>query len=223
MKTLVIMHVASEGPGTLGTFLESVSIDIVTARLYAGDRLPDDPRVYDAVISMGGPMNVYDEDAYPFLRDETLFLQKAISSEVPVMGICLGAQMIAKAAGARVIRSPQKEVGWRKVVLTAEGRLDSLFQGLPAVLDVLQWHEDMFEVPEGGELLASSEACPHQAFRYRSAVGLQFHVEVTEEILSDWFEDSAQHDEVVTGFRLLEKELAGHSLRMYRNFLSLIR
>jgi len=223
MKTLVIMHVASEGPGTLGTFLESVSIDIVTARLYAGDRLPDDPRVYDAVISMGGPMNVYDEDAYPFLRDETLFLQKAISSEVPVMGICLGAQMIAKAAGARVIRSPQKEVGWRKVVLTAEGRRDSLFQRLPAVLDVLQWHEDMFEVPEGGELLATSEACPHQAFRYRSAVGLQFHVEVTEEILSDWFEGSAQHDKVITGFRLIGNELAGHSLRMYRNFLSLIR
>jgi len=222
LRTLVIMHAASEGPGTLGTFLESVAAKIFTARLYAGDRLPPDPRLCDAIISMGGPMNVYEEDVYSFLRDETLFLQKAILFGVPVLGICLGAQMIAKATGALVIKSPQKEVGWGKVALTSQGRRDPLFRGLPKVLNVFQWHEDMFEIPDGGELLATSGPCPHQAFRYRTAVGLQFHVEVTEEILSDWFEDSAQHEEVIAGFRLLEDQLAEQALRIYRNFLNLI-
>ncbi|MBM3299292.1 MAG: gamma-glutamyl-gamma-aminobutyrate hydrolase family protein, partial [Deltaproteobacteria bacterium] len=102
MKILVMIHVESEGPGTLGTFLESVGAQLVTTRLYASEPLPANAGEFDAVLSMGGPMNVYQEDAYPFLKQETAFLQDAVSADVPVLGVCLGAQMIAKACGARV-------------------------------------------------------------------------------------------------------------------------
>jgi len=223
MKALIIMHVESEGPGTLGTFVESQGMQPAFARLYAGDDLPQDLSGLDAVISMGGPMNVYEEDEYPFLRDETLFLHKAVSANMPVMGICLGAQMIAKASGALVTKSPQKEVGWCKVSLTEEGRGDILFQGLPDELDVLQWHGDMFHIPEGGTLLATSDACPHQAFRIRNAFGLQFHVEVTPEILSQWFEGTAELDEILAAYGGLNKDLATCAERMYRNFLGILR
>ena len=223
MKVLVIMHVESEGPGTLGTFFETLNAEIHTVRLYAGHSLPADAREFQAVISMGGPMNVYEEDEYPFLRDETLFLRKAVEADVPVMGICLGAQMIAKASGAAVTKSPEEEVGWGKVSLTEAGRGDLLFQGLPESFDVLQWHGDMFHVPEGGKLLAFSGPCPHQAFRYRNAFGLQFHLEVTREILEEWFANSPQLPEIIAGYKDREPDLIANAQTMYRNFLTLIR
>ncbi len=223
MKILVIMHVESEGPGTLGTFFEGLNAEIHTIRLYAGHSLPADPREFDAVVSMGGPMNVYEEDEYPFLKDETLFLRKAVDADLPVMGICLGAQMIAKAAGALVTKSPEEEVGWGNVRLTEAGRRDLLLRGLPETFDVLQWHGDMFHIPDGGVLLASSGPCPHQAFRYRNAFGLQFHLEVTREILEEWFADSPELPEIILGYKERESDLTDHCQTMYRNFNTLIR
>jgi GMP synthase (glutamine-hydrolysing) len=223
MKVLVIMHVESEGSGTLGTFFHSMNADVRTARLYAGDVLPPSPDDIDAVISMGGPMNVYEEDKYPFLRDETAFLAAAINADKPVIGICLGAQMIAKALGAQVTKSPVKEVGWGKVTLSEDGRRDALFHGLPEALDVLQWHEDMFHIPEGGKLLAYSDDCPHQAFRYRNALGLQFHLEVTAEILLEWFSDSPDRDVIIRRYKELEPDLLERADVLYRNFSALIR
>ena len=223
MNILVIMHVESEGPGTLGTFFETVNAEIHTVRLYAGHSLPTDPSTFDAVVSMGGPMNVYEEGQYPFLKDETVFLRKALDANLPMMGICLGAQMIAKAADAAVTKSPEEEVGWGNVRLTDAGRRDVLFQGLPESFDVLQWHGDMFHIPEGGKLLASSGPCPNQAFRYRNAFGLQFHLEVTSDIIQEWFADSAQLAEILQGYEERELRLTRHSQTMYKNFLTLIR
>jgi GMP synthase (glutamine-hydrolysing) len=223
MKVLVMMHVESEGPGTLGAFFQSISADIRTVRLYGGDILPAGPDDVDAIVSMGGPMNVYEEDKYPFLLDETNFLRGAIHAGKPVIGICLGAQMIAKALGAQVTKSPVKEVGWGKVTLSDDGRSDALFQGLPETLDVLQWHEDMFQIPEGGKLLAYSEGCPHQAFRYRNALGLQFHLEVTAEILSEWFSDSPDRDGIVQQYKVLESDLLERAEMLYKNFNGLIK
>ncbi len=148
MTVLIIVHVESEGPGTLGSFLDSSGVTVRLARVYSGERLPENIDGLQAIISMGGPMNVYEENEYPFLRDETILLRKAIAANLPVLGICLGAQMIAKASGARVVRSPKEEIGWGKVFLTDAGRSDLLFSGVPATLDVLQWHGDMFEIPE---------------------------------------------------------------------------
>jgi GMP synthase (glutamine-hydrolysing) len=225
MKIMVIMHVESEGPGSLGTFLDSVGAEIVTVRMYAGDNLPSDLNGFYAVVSMGGPMNVYEEGAYPFLKDETAFLRRAVEADLPALGICLGAQMLAKAAGARVTKSPNKEIGWGQVTLTDGGKADTLFKGLPATFDVLQWHGDMFHIPSNGVLLASSTDCPHQAFRYRNALGLQFHLEVTEKILSDWFADSREVKlyDVMTRFREVEKGLEQNARTVYGNFVELIR
>ena len=131
MTVLIIVHVDSEGPGTLGGFLDSSGDTVCLARVYSGERLPENIDGLQAIISMGGPMNVYEENEYPFLRDETILLQKAIAANLPVLGICLGAQMIAKATGARVVRSPKEEIGWGKVFLTEAGRSDLLFSGGP--------------------------------------------------------------------------------------------
>jgi GMP synthase (glutamine-hydrolysing) len=222
MNALIIVHVESEGPGTLGAFLESSGAGVRLARVYTGERLPENIDGLNAIISMGGPMNVYEEQEYPFLKDETTLLQKAIASNLPVLGICLGAQMIAKASGARVVRSPKEEVGWGKVFVTDAGRSDLLFSGLPATLDVLQWHGDMFEIPEAGALIATGDDCPHQAFRYRNAFGLQFHVEVTRDILADWFKDLPDLDRILRRYDELKPVLNKHAGQIFKNFMSII-
>ncbi len=223
MTVLIIVHVESEGPGTLGAFLESSGATVRPARVYAGEPLPENIDDLDAIISMGGPMNVYEEDKCPFLRDETILLQKAIEANRPVLGICLGAQMIAKASGARVVRSPKEEIGWGKIFVTDMGREDLLFSGLPATLDVLQWHGDMFEIPEAGALIATGDDCPNQAFRYRNAFGLQFHVEVTGEILAEWFKDSPDLDKILRTYDQLKPEFDRHAQQIFKNFVSTIR
>ncbi len=223
MNVLIIVHVESEGPGTLGVFLVSAGATLRMARLYAGDSVPESIDGLDAVVSMGGPMNVYEEEEYPFLSHETTLLRKAIDAGRPVLGVCLGAQMIAKACGARVIKSPKEEVGWGQIFLTDAGKEDVLFTGLPPTLGVLQWHEDMFEIPEAGSLIATGNDCPHQAFRYRNAFGLQFHVEVTRDILADWFKDSPDLDAILRRHKELKPDLDRHAERMYGNFLGLIR
>lgn len=222
MNVLIIMHVESEGPGTLGAFLESQGARLNTARLYAGQPLPRNALDFDAIISMGGPMNVYEEDKYPFLRKEVDLLRRAVSERVPTLGICLGAQMIARASGAMVTRSPKKEVGWGKVLLTTKGKSDPVFRGLPPTLEVLQWHEDMFHIPERGTLLATSEDCPHQAFRIANAVGLQFHVEVTRGMIEDWFSCSPDLPAILKRFDALERNLNRHAGILYKNFVNLI-
>jgi len=223
MSVLIIVHVESEGPGTLGSFLDSSGITVHLASVYSGERLPENIDGLQAIISMGGPMNVYEENEYPFLRDETILLQKAIAANLPVLGICLGAQMIAKATGARVVRSPKEEIGWGKVFLTEAGQSDLLFSGVPETLDVLQWHGDMFEIPEDGALIATGNDCPNQALRYRNAFGLQFHVEVTREILADWFKDSPNLEEILRRYDELKPDLDRHAQQIYNNFISLIR
>lgn len=222
MNIVIATHVESEGPGSLGTFLEAEGARLRVVRLYDGDKLPEQVAGVDAVVSMGGPMNVYEEDKYPYLRDETDFLRRAIDAGIPVLGVCLGAQMIAKAAGAQVTRSPKEEVGWGMVHVTDAGYADVLFQGLPRDLEVFQWHGDMFHIPENGTLLADGADCPHQAFRIRNAFGLQFHVEVTADILSEWFADSPDKSAILDRYARVKQELEMNAKKMYTNFLGLL-
>lgn len=221
-KVLILLHAEPEGPGSLGPFLDAWSGQVEALRLFDGERIRLEPDDLAAAVSMGGPMNVYEEDRYPFLREETVFLRRAVEAGLPVLGVCLGAQMIAKACGARVRKSPQKEVGWFDVFLTRAGRLDPLFSGLPETFGVLQWHEDMFEVPRGGRLLASAAGCPHQAFRYRNAYGLQFHVEVTREMVSEWFAGREEGPGILEEFDRRQQTLAALAERIYANFWSLV-
>jgi GMP synthase (glutamine-hydrolysing) len=222
MNILIVMHVESEGPGSLGTFLQAEGARLHVVRLHDGDTLPEHVEGLDAVISMGGPMNVYEEEKYPYLRDETIFLRKAIDAGLPILGVCLGAQMIAKASGAQVTRSPKEEVGWGLVHVTDAGSSDVLFHGLPRTLEVFQWHGDMFHIPETGTLLADGTDCPHQAFRVRNAFGLQFHVEVTADILADWFADSPEKVKILDRYDQVKQELEMNAKKMYTNFSSFV-
>ncbi|OPY64575.1 MAG: GMP synthase (glutamine-hydrolyzing) [Syntrophorhabdus sp. PtaU1.Bin050] len=188
-KVLVVKHVSNEGPGLIRTFFEGQGWPVELVDMSSGGRLPDSLEGIGAVIMLGGPMNAYEEDMYPFLQSEDRFIGDLIRQEIPFMGICLGAQLLAKACRANVFRANSEEIGWHEVKLTKEGARDILFHSLPHRLKVFQWHEDTFEIPEGGVLLAQAQSCTNQAFRVgRNAYGLQFHIEVTPDMVSSWME-----------------------------------
>lgn len=194
-EIIALQHIGIEGPGTMGDFFNSTAWRLLILDVSNGDALPENLEDIQAVISLGGPMNVYEEDKYPFLKDEDDFLRKAVREEIPVLGICLGAQLLAKACGAKVRKASVEEIGWKKVNLTEAARGDPLFQGLYSPLNVFQWHQDSFEIPEGGLHLAESQACRNQAFRFgRNAYGLQFHMEVTTEMLESWIDAYTKKD-----------------------------
>jgi GMP synthase-like glutamine amidotransferase len=186
-KIYVGEHTEDEGPGLLGEFFQGLGWDLVRLALYRGDELPENLDSAAGVVILGGPMNVYEEEEYPFLKEEDMFIKKVLREEIPFLGTCLGAQLLARACGAAVTKSPHREIGWYDVELTEEGRRDSLFRGLGPTLPVFQWHEDTFALPDGAVLLASGKVCRHQAFRVgRRAYGLQFHMEVTADMVKAW-------------------------------------
>ena len=183
----VVKHVEDEGPGLLGEYFRALGWQVRTIEAYRGDTPPENLESVAALVILGGPMNVYEEEAYPFLRFEDRLIRQVLRQRIPFLGICLGAQLLAKACGAAVTKSPHKEIGWFEVELTEAGGRDSLFHGLPETFAVFQWHEDTFAMPQGASLLATSELCRNQAFRMGdSAYGLQFHVEVTPEMIGAW-------------------------------------
>ncbi|HEY7062816.1 MAG TPA: type 1 glutamine amidotransferase [Chloroflexota bacterium] len=188
MRALVFQHVDCEHPGLFGDLLHVVGASITVVRLDAGDAIPD-PTAYDALLVFGGPMNVDEEAAHPWLAAENAAIQRAIQAGQPFLGVCLGAQLLAKALGASVTANPVPEVGFDTVTLTPAGRADPLFRGCPPALPVFQWHGDTFALPAGARLLATAPACAHQAFRHGAcAYGLQFHVEVTAPMVAAWGE-----------------------------------
>jgi GMP synthase-like glutamine amidotransferase len=190
-KVLILQHVEHEGLGIIDGLLKRrwfvTAYVLEYVRLYRGEEIPRSVDGYSAIIVLGGPMGVYEEDIYPFIRDEIVFIQQAMKECVPTIGICLGAQLIAKAAGATISSGKKKEIGWYLLRLTDEGREDPLMKCLPDPLPVFQWHGDTFDIPDGAINLASSELFPNQAIRVgRSAYGLQFHLEVTEDMVREW-------------------------------------
>lgn len=147
------------------------------------------PRIEDisALIVLGGAMGANDDNRYPFLTGLKQLIRQVVAAGVPYLGICLGGQLLAAALGAVVASHRWEELGFLPVQLTEQGKTDQLFRGVGAQFYSFQWHHDSFDIPAGGILLASSTACPHQAFRVGdSAWGVQFHPEVTEEIIRCW-------------------------------------
>ena len=183
MRVCVFRHIPFEGVGLLGDVWSARGIGYEYADLAAGGSSPD-PRDFDGLVFMGGPMSVNDD--LPYLRIEEQMIRDAAAKEKPVLGICLGAQLIAKALGAAVRKNGAKEIGWYDVDFTAHAVQDPLFRGLRRET-VFHWHGETFDLPEGAVLLASSRLCRNQAFRAgRNAYGLQFHLEVTPEMIADW-------------------------------------
>jgi GMP synthase-like glutamine amidotransferase len=190
--------------------------------LNRGEPMPE-PGDQDAAIVLGGPMNVYEEAIHPFLREEDRFLRAAAECGLPVLGICLGAQLIAKAAGAAVTKNRVKEVGWYTVTLTEDGVRDPLFRELPPSLTVLQWHEDTFEIPARGALLATGRDCLNQAFRVGNSWGLQFHLEVTRPMLREWFGGQPGSNLILHQYDRLTPEIGRFARSLGENFLDFAR
>jgi len=189
MNVLIVKHVAVEGPGSIEVHLEREKVPYQILNLEGSNHFPklDD---LTHIILLGGPMNVYEEDQYPFLRQEDLFIKEAIQRGKRILGICLGAQLIAKALRAKVYKAPVKEIGWYDLSLTEEGRADPLFSRFPKTFSAFQWHGDTFDLPTAAKLIATSSSVPNQAFRYgENAYSLQFHLEVTEEMIEQWMKE----------------------------------
>jgi GMP synthase-like glutamine amidotransferase len=182
----LIQHVAIEGPGLVASEAASCGIPLDVRWMFAGDPLPRAEEI-GGLIVLGGPMGANDDAAFPNLPRERQLLAEAAGAGVPVLGICLGAQLLAAALGARVIRGAQEEVGFGEVTLTDEGWRDPVLGRGPRSVPVFHYHSDAFDLPGGAVLLAASPSYPNQAYRFGDRVyGFQFHVEVDRGLLDAW-------------------------------------
>ena len=214
----VLMHVELEGPARLGDLLQEAGWALTPYRLFAGAAVPDCIPVGDLLVVMGGPMGVGDleDPRFPFLKPEVALIRSCLANRTPVIGICLGSQLIAHSAGAAVypltVGEPpirHREVGWGALHLTAHPEDEPVLAGLHPSEIVLHWHGDTFDLPQGATLLASTLACPHQFFRIgRHAWGLQFHVEITPSLVPQWLAADADFVRLANGPRGEDRILA---------------
>lgn len=183
----VFQHIECEDLGTFAAILAARGFQTTYVRLCAGERIPDDWSAAQALIFLGGPMSVNDEADYAYLALEKAVIRSALERDLPILGVCLGAQLIASAAGSRVYRGTRSEIGWEPVSLTNDGRRDPVLSPIARLDSVFHWHGETFDLPERAVRLASSEATTNQAFRLgRSAYGLQFHLEVDAPMIAAW-------------------------------------
>lgn len=218
------LHIIQNDPEVPpGNLLEHLSIPHVVHHPYTGGKLPNVGEV-SSLIVMGGAMGANDDHRHPFLGDLKNLIRTVVAARIPYLGICLGGQLLAAALGAKVVSNRWKELGTLNVSLTEEGKTDPLFAGIPYVLSTFQWHHDSFDIPEDGVLLATSPACHHQAFRVGdSAWGLQFHPEMTEEIIREWCSwDSStrgKSEELITAFAEKSGMYVATARQLLHNFL----
>jgi GMP synthase-like glutamine amidotransferase len=222
-EVLILQHVANEGAGTIRAYMEMHAIPFRFIRLFQNEPLPVSLNKVLAVLIMGGPMNVYEDEKFPFLKAEDLFIKQLIKENIPILGVCLGAQLLAKALGAKVFKAKTPEIGWGDVEISQGGAKDPLFSGLKSeVLQVLQWHGDTFDLPEGAVHLASSMIVSNQAFRYQDHFyRFQFHVEVDRPILEDWFKNPRIQAPVLKEYDDYKSKLSAITESIYRNFFKL--
>ena len=227
MPVLIIKNIASEGPGTIEDFLKREEISFRVVELGLGE-VPPALEKFDTLIVLGGPMGVYEMERYPQLLAGSRIIREAINRDMRVLGICLGSQMIAHCLGATVYPGPEKEIGWRHIELTGDGLKDPLMRKLaihPGVGDfwrkfkVFHWHGDTFDLPPETVLLAKSARYKHQAFRFRDKVyGFQFHMEVTKDMISDWFKDSPDLKDMIGETAGIYDEYVGRAMNFYKVF-----
>lgn len=182
MKLHYLQHVPFEGPANIESWAKKNCRDISATHLYRLEK-PPSPDAFDWLVVIGGPMNIYEQKEYPWLAAEKEFIREAIESDKIVLGICLGAQLIADVLGGRVVRNKYKEIGWFPVDLLPGAANSGPFFGFPDEFMAFHWHGDTFSLPPEAVMLAESEACPAQAFSYNDGrvLGLQFHLESSTE------------------------------------------
>ncbi len=177
MRIHYLQHVPFEWPGNIAAWAQSRGHELAGTRLFTDTPLPD-PSQFDWLIVMGGPMSVHDEHQFPWLVAEKRLIERCLAEDKPVLGVCLGAQLMAQVLGARVYRNAHPEIGWFPVRRTAAARRSRLFTPVPTEFIALHWHGETFDLPRGAIHLAESDACLHQAFEFNSSLALQFHLEL---------------------------------------------
>jgi len=218
MAILVLRHEPFEHLGHFAGVLEASHVEYRYHEL--GEPLPAEQ--HDGLIIMGGPMSA--NDSLPGLVDELGLIERALRDDIPMLGICLGSQLIAKALGARVYRNKELEIGWAPVWLTEEGRGDAVFGGMDSQELFFHWHGETFDLPAGAIWLAYSEKCRHQSYRYgRRVYGIQFHPEITAEMIVDWCAQPVNCGDVaeVGEIDSLAHDGAGSSRKIMESWLTL--
>lgn len=196
-KVLVFQHVAHEILGTLNPLLKAQGLRI---RYVNFDRNPDErPSLekYNGLVVLGGHMGVYEAEEYKHIKVEIQLIEEALKKGIPILGICLGAQILAHVLGADVRRSPEKEIGWHEIHLTDEGEKDPLLSHFKKTEKIFQLHGDTFDIPKTAKHLASSQICNGQAFRFGENVyGLQFHLEVDQAMILRWLNNPRHQEQI---------------------------
>jgi GMP synthase-like glutamine amidotransferase len=208
-RALVLKHVPQEGPGRIAQALRAAGFTKEVLELWRGDALPETLDGYAALVVMGGPMGVSEigDPRFAFLAGEARLLERAVASDFPTLGVCLGAQLLAHAAGARVYANELgeppvtvREVGWGAIHFVEDAAAEPVLAGLDAAETVFHWHGDTFDLPAGAVLLASTLHCKNQMFRLgRRQFALQFHVEVESADIESWLESDAEYVRAALG------------------------
>ena len=231
-QILALQQYWDDPPGYLGEILQEHGIECKIIKVDEAP-IPDAGR-FDAILALGGPQHANAHDKYPYLAREKEFLRHVVEQDIPFLGICLGGQLLAGAMDAPVTRHHMTEIGFYEVQLTDEGKNDPLFQGLPGYQQVIHWHEDIFDLPDGAVRLATGESTVNQAFRIgQRAYGLQYHIEVTADMFNTWFRLHDNQNGVVKvlgpdGPEALERDwltrypvYRSHARILFENFLKI--
>jgi GMP synthase (glutamine-hydrolysing) len=230
-RVLAVQHVSEEPPGLIASALAAAGIELAVVLAHAGEKVPASAEGLEGLLVLGGPMAVYQAERYPHLRAEMRLIESALARGMPVLGVCLGSQLLAAVLGARVEKGPRQEIGWFPVTVEPAAAEDPLFSPLPASFTALHWHGDVFELPRGATHLARSELTRHQAFRHgKAAFGILFHAEWTGEQLpaiaaaceQELEEAGVSRDALLRGARFHGAELERLGLSLYGRWARLV-
>lgn len=227
MSVLILKNIPTEGPGTIEDFLRENNMNYRIVEL-SSDELPSVEK-YDTLIIMGGPMSVNETDIYPYISKEIELVKEFINKGKKVLGICLGAQIMAKALGSEIYAGAVKEIGWYDIELQENGYRDPLITKLATHqsskdfwkrFKVFHWHGETFDIPSGAVKIARSELYPNQAFRYgRNAYAFQFHIEVTKEMIYEWLKNEpVAMDKLRKDTEAFYEDYSGRAKNFYKGF-----